>query len=84
MIIPASAIRPSSATKPNGWLDKSSAPVAPMIPSGAVTKTKARREKLWSWIISSANITTAMAGNTAARATFALALSSIEPPVSMR
>ena len=56
--------------------------MAPMIPRGAVTKTKARREKLWSWIISSANITTAMAGNTAARATFALALSSIEPPVS--
>ena len=84
MIIPASAISPSSATKPNGWLARSSAPVAPIRPSGAVTNTKASREKLCTWIISSASITTAMAGNTATSAAFALALSSIEPPVSMR
>ena len=54
MIMPASAIRPSSATKPNGLPAISSAPVAPIRPSGAVTNTSARREKLCSWIISSA------------------------------
>ena len=84
MIMPASAIRPSSATKPNGLPAISSAPVAPIRPSGAVTNTSARREKLCSWIISSASITTAITGNTATSAPFALALSSIEPPVSMR
>ena len=84
MIMPASAIRPSSATKPNGRLETSSAPVAPIRPSGAVTNTSASREKLCSWIISSASITTAMTGNTTTSAAFALTLSSIEPPVSMR
>ena len=62
----------------------SSAPVAPIRPSGAVTNTSASREKLCSWIISSASMTIAMTGNTAASAALALALSSIEPPVSMR
>ena len=50
----------------------SSAPVAPINPSGAVTNTRASREKLCSWIISSASITIAITGKTAARAIFAL------------
>ena len=62
----------------------SSAPVAPMMPSGAVANTSASREKLCSWIIRIASITTAMTGKTAASEAFALALSSIAPPVSMR
>src|SRR5882757_4051753 len=45
MIMPASAINPSRATKPNGRLETSSAPVAPINPSGAVTNTRASREK---------------------------------------
>ena len=84
MIMPASAIRPSSATKPNGRLERRSAPVAPISPSGAVTNTSARREKLCSCTISSASMTTAITGNTTTSAAFALALSSIAPPVSMR
>ncbi len=84
MIMPASAMRPSSATKPNGRLERSNAPVAPISPSGAVTNTKASREKLCSWIISSASIATPMTGNTAASALLAFTLSSIDPPVSMR
>ncbi len=62
----------------------SSAPVAPIRPSGAVTNTSASREKLCSWIISSASIATTMTGKTATSAPLALTLSSIEPPVSMR
>ena len=84
MIMPASAINPSSATKPNGRLETSSAPVAPISPSGAVANTKASREKLCSWIIRIASIAIAMTGNTATNAPFALTLSSIDPPVSMR
>ena len=56
MIMPASAIMPSSATKPNGRLEMSNAPVAPMMPSGAVANTSASREKLCSWIIRIASI----------------------------
>ena len=84
MIMPASAMRPSSATKPNGRLETSKAAVAPISPSGAVTNTRASLEKLCSWTISSASIATAMTGNTATSAPFALTLSSIAPPVSMR
>src|ERR1700724_1172801 len=60
MIMPASAIRPSSATNPNGRLEISSAPVAPIRPSGAVTNTSASREKLCSWIISRLNMAIAI------------------------
>ena len=84
MIMPASAINPSRATKPKGRLAMRSAPVAPISPSGAVTNTNASREKLCSWIIRNASITIAMTGNTAASALLALTLSSIDPPVSMR
>ena len=57
MIMPASAISPSSATKPNGWLAMFSPSEAPMMPSGAVRNTRISREKLCSWIISSVSIT---------------------------
>lgn len=45
MIIPASAIIPSMATKPKGMPEISSAAVTPMIPSGAVRKTMIKRWK---------------------------------------
>ena len=84
MIMPASAIRPSSATKPNGRFETSNAPVAPIRPSGAVTKTRASLEKLCSWIISSASIASAIDREYRDERAFALTLSSIAPPVSMR
>ena len=46
MIMPAKAIRPSNATKPNGALATFRASDAPMMPSGAVKNTSSRREKL--------------------------------------
>src|SRR5215207_3402665 len=46
MIIPARAISPSSATNPNGLPERLSAREAPMMPSGAVRKTRSSREKL--------------------------------------
>jgi hypothetical protein len=46
MIMPASAINPKSATNPNGLFARFSASEAPMMPSGAVRKTRNRREKL--------------------------------------
>ena len=48
MIMPASAIVPSIATKPNGTLKTRSAAATPIKPSGAVSSTSARREKLCS------------------------------------
>src|SRR5260370_23743401 len=47
MILPASAISPSRATKPNGRLERSSAPVAPISRRGAVVNTQGQpREAL--------------------------------------
>src|ERR1700737_1394350 len=63
MIIPASAINPSSATKPNGWLARFSPSEAPTMPSGAVRNTSSRREKLCNWIISKVNMTITINGN---------------------
>ena len=63
MIMPASAIRPSSATKPNGWLATLSPNEAPIMPSGAVRNTSSSREKLCNWIISSVSITITISGN---------------------
>ena len=39
MMMPASAITPRMATKPNGAWNASSAAAAPMMPSGAVANT---------------------------------------------
>ena len=65
MIIPARAISPSSATNPNGLPERLSASEAPMMPSGAVRKTRISREKLRSWIISRVSIAPAMSGKSA-------------------
>ena len=56
MSMPASAISPSSATKPNGLWARLSAIEAPTMPSGAVKNTIASREKLCIWIISSVSM----------------------------
>ena len=84
MIMPASAIRPSSATKPNGWLATFSPSEAPMMPSGAVRNTRISREKLCSWIISSVSITSTISGNSTKIEALPLADSSNAPPGSIR
>src|SRR5258708_7524767 len=84
MIMPASAISPSSATKPNGWFATLSPSDAPMIPSGAVRNTRIRREKLCSWIIRSVSMTITISGNRTKIDALPLADSSNAPPGSIR
>ncbi|KAG0754952.1 hypothetical protein G6F22_020787 [Rhizopus arrhizus] len=84
MIMPASAIVPSSATKPNGARNSSRNRVAPMMPSGAVTSTIAAREKLRSCSISSVATTTRNSGMPALIEFWPRAESSTVPPVSSR
>ena len=84
MIMPASAIWPSSATNPNGAPNRLSASDAPMMPSGAVISTMASREKLCSCIIRMVSVATSMIGNIAKIEPLPFSLSSIAPPVSMR
>src|ERR1700738_5297837 len=84
MIMPASAINPSSATKPNGWLATFSPSDAPMMPSGAVRNTSKRREKLCSWIIRSGSMTMTISGNSTKIDALPLADSSNAPPFSIR
>ena len=84
MIMPASAIKPSSATKPNGWLATFRASDAPTMPSGAVRNTNINREKLCNWIISNVSITIAITGNSIASDALPLADSSNAPPASIR
>src|SRR3954469_3596904 len=84
MIMPASAIRPNSATKPNGWLATLSASEAPMMPSGAVRNTSSNREKLCSCIINSVSMTMTIRGNSTKIEALPLADSSNAPPASMR
>ena len=82
MIIPDSAIVPSIATKPNGWLKTSMAAVTPISPSGAVSTTIATREKLCSCSMSTVRTTSASSGSPAMTDFWPLALSSTAPPVS--
>ena len=84
MIMPASAMTPSSATKPKGWRNTSSANATPMTPSGAVSTTMKVREKLFSCSISMPIITTTSSGMPAAIELSALRFSSKAPPISMR
>ncbi len=85
MIMPASAISPSRATKPNGALNASSATAR------SISAERRRREhqeqaveKLCSWIMSSVSMTRNISGKILNSATLALALSSTAPPTSMR
>ena len=84
MIMPPSAINPSSVTKPNGMPDASRPAVAPIRPSGAVNSVSASREKLCSWIMRMTNIAMIITGKIANSETLALFNSSIEPPISRR
>ena len=81
--MPDSAIVPSMATKPNGWLNNNSPIVTPIKPKGAVSNTKNTREKLFSCKISSVSTTTKNKGAPLATDALPLADSSTAPPVSM-
>ena len=84
MSMPASAISPSSATKPKGLPDRLSARLAPIIPSGALMNTRNSLVKLWSWIISSVSITMTISGKSLKIEALPFADSSMAPPISSR
>src|SRR5690606_30666021 len=82
--MPASAIVPSRATKPNGMRNSSRNQVAPIRPSGAVTSTISVREKLRSCTISRVVTTNRNSGMPALIEFWPRAESSTEPPTSSR
>ena len=84
MIMPPSAITPSSATKPKGAWKASRAGTTPIRPSGAVRKTMPTRRKLCSCTISTPSVTRNISGKTAKSARLDLSLSSLAPPISRR
>ncbi len=84
MSMPASAMRPSSATKPKGMPETLSASDAPIMPSGAEAKTRNSFAKLCTCAMMSVSITSTMMGATAAMEELPLADSSMAPPISMR
>ena len=84
MIMPISAITPSSATKPNGRFSSSSAAATPGRPSGPVRNTSIAREKLCSCSISKVKMMNSITGTPAAIEPWPLLLSSTAPAISMR
>lgn len=84
MIIPDSAMVPSIATKPNGWPNSSRNNATPMMPSGAVRKTMAEREKLLSCAISRVITTMMNSGRPAFTERWPRSESSTVPPTSNR
>ncbi len=84
MIMPARAMVPSIATKPNGWRNSSRNRVTPIRPSGAVRNTIAIREKLRNCTISRLNTTTMNSGTPAFTELWPFAASSTVPPTSSR
>ena len=84
MIIPISAIRPSSATKPNGLSATLSPSEAPTMPSGAVRNTRISREMLCNWIINSVSMTKIISGKSTKIDALPFCDSSMAPPISSR
>ena len=84
MIMPDSAIVPSSATKPKGLPKASRKAATPMRPSGAVSTTMMVREKLFSCSISTVSTVSTKTGMPAPTEPLPLALSSTAPPTSRR
>ncbi|MNC17316.1 hypothetical protein D3C75_651910 [compost metagenome] len=84
MIIPARAMVPSMATKPNGWRNTNRNKVTPISPSGAVRNTITVREKLRSWIISKLSTTTTNSGMPAFTDFCPRSESSTVPPTSSK
>src|SRR4029077_8841526 len=83
-IMPTSASTPSIATKPIGFWATSSAATTPMRPRGATLSTSKTRWKLCNWNIRMVKTSTAIAGKTACTDAWALALSSTDPPGTIR
>ena len=83
MIMPASAITPSIATKPNGMLNVASISATPIMPSGAVSSTSAIFFMSCSCSINSNSTAAIINGITAKIDACALLLDSSAPPTSM-
>ncbi len=84
MMMPASAITPRMATKPNAAWNMSSAAAAPMMPSGPVASTIMVLPKCCSWIMSSTRIDHQHDGIFSLMEVWLLAASSTAPCSSMR
>jgi len=84
MIIPASAINPSSATKPNGWLATFSPSEAPIMPQRRCEKHQDQPREVLQRIINSVSMTITINGNRTKIDALPLADSSIAPPISIR
>ena len=83
MMMPASAMVPSMATKPKGRPETSSAATTPTMPSGAVSITISTSEKRRSCSISSVRISPTISGMPLMMEACALTFSSSGPPASM-
>ena len=84
MMMPASAMKPSMATKPKGAPVIRRAAVTPIRPSGAVSTTIATRPKDCICTMSSDSMTSSMRGMMAFTLAWPFALSSTAPAVSIR
>ncbi len=84
MIMPASAIVPSNATKPNGTRKIARTSDTPIMPSGAVNRTSAIFFMFCNWIISRIRMAAIASGATAPIERWARMLDSVAPPTSMR
>ena len=82
MIMPTSAITPSSATNPNGRSSSSSAAATPAMPKGPVRKTSIAREKLCSCSISNVKMMNNIIGTPAAIEPWPLLLSATAPAIT--
>ena len=82
--MPNSARMPRMATKPSGRLKRRSVKTTPMMPMGTTLRTRARREKLCSWIIRKVTIRNSITGTTAITDACDWALSSTVPPTTIR
>ena len=84
MIMPASAITPSSETKPKGWLNTSRNSDTPIRPSGAVSSDQRELGEALQLQHQEQIIRKAITGIILKIEPWLLALSSLSPPTSMR
>ncbi|MNC69990.1 hypothetical protein D3C75_1207490 [compost metagenome] len=82
--MPARPVRPSRATKPNGWSNSSSASTAPIRPNGAVASTMKVPEKERICSMMRISMKATIAGCSFWIEASALPDSSTAPAVSMR
>ena len=84
MIMPASAMMPSRATKPKGARNSSRANAAPITPKGAVTNTRKVRDRFCNCTISRTSVAITTSGIHIRIDFWAIQASSLAAPVSMK